>query len=655
MKEHLLVSLIPALPLMGALLLGIMTLLRANQPRGVSNGLVSFVALCGPVLAFAAALNLFLGLDRHPAGYLHEPFTWFAVGSLNVPMAFHFDRLSGVMALIVTFIGSLIHLYSTGYMGHERGFNRFFVYLNLFLSAMLVLVLAKSLPVLFLGWEGVGACSFLLIGYYFGDTEKAQAANKAFIVNRVGDWGFILGLLVLFGFMGSHGVWTLDLMTLKANAALLTPAIATTVALLLFVGASAKSAQIPLHVWLADAMAGPTPVSALIHAATMVTAGVYLLVRLSFVMDAAPAAGYIVATIGVLTAFVAATIAVTQTNIKKVLAYSTVSQLGFMFAAVGAGAYAVGIFHLMTHAFFKALLFLGAGAVIHAMHHEEDMSRFGGLRSRLPFTATVMLVGCLAIAGIPPLSGFFSKDAILYVQWERGWHIHYVVLLLTSGLTAFYMFRMYFLTFAGEARDQELDHHAHEGPAVMNLPLLVLAVGSVVAGLVGLPAAMGGSSLAAWLAPVCGAPVDHLAGLTGDALKQATFIAHSHEYLFMAFAIIASGAAIIAAYYRYVLMGKTPFDVSRNVILAVFARKWGFDDLYQLLFVRGSIQLIGWGLDRVCDRFIIDGVVNGLPSLYARLAGAARVLQTGAARLYAYVMMLGATLLFYFLLARFGV
>lgn len=643
MQQSVLVSLIPLFPLLGAVVLGKLAVLTSHTKNGPSKGIVGFLAMLGPLAAFACALQLFMGLGAHPGGYAHTPFTWFQVGALNVPVAFFVDRLSGVMILIITGIGSLIHLYSIGYMHHERGFTRFFAYLNLFLSAMLILVLGRNVPMMFLGWEGVGACSYLLIGYYFSETDKAKAANKAFIVNRVGDFGLLLGMFALFFYAGHKGVYSLDFLTLKANAGLFTAGAASVIGLLFFVGAAGKSAQLPLHVWLADAMAGPTPVSALIHAATMVTAGVYMVARMSFLYVHADLANTVIATLGALTAFMAATIALTQRNIKKVLAYSTVSQLGYMFVGVAASAYWTGIFHVLTHAFFKALLFLGAGAVIHAMHHQEDMEGYGGLRKKLPFTFAVMLIGCLAIAGIPPFAGFFSKDAILAAAWEAGFGWQYALLLLTSGITAFYMFRMLYLTFFGAPRDLHAHEHAHEGPWVMNLPLAVLAVGTVLVGFLGLPAAMGGSAFAAFLAPAVAKAHEHAADF-------------KLEYTLMSLAIIAGSLGILTAYLKYGRKWDQRFAFApvRNAFLRFTDNKWGFDDAIAHLIVAPVLAVSRWGLWKAVDQYAIDGIVNGLPRLYREAAEGVRGLQTGAVRLYAYAMFLGTLAVLAAVVARFG-
>ncbi len=501
--------LIPLLPLLGALI-------NLTIGRKMSRGFVHAVA----VAAVSASLGVVLwslwelwtvykahGYGAAAAGLQlkQSVYTWIEVGSFKVELAFRMDTLSAVMCFIVTFIGTLIHIYSTGYMADEKRYAAYFGYLNLFMGAMLILVLGASLPVMFIGWEGVGVCSFLLIGFYFEKEEYANAGRKAFVVNRIGDFAFLLGMFLLYWATKDLGGNSLDFEVLSSDAARAAygktfwggERLAAAAGILLFIGACGKSAQIPLYVWLPDAMAGPTPVSALIHAATMVTAGVYMVARMSVLFSMSTTALIVVATVGLLTAIVAAFYAFAQTDLKKVLAYSTVSQLGFMFVAVGTGNYAVGIFHVATHAFFKAGLFLGAGSVMHAMSGSGDIMKMGGLRKRLPITHACFLIYCLAIAGIFPFAGFFSKDEILAGAFSAhldGWPAWYGQYVLWIGLsiaalgTAFYMWRLYFLVFAGECRaDDETQAHIHESPFAMTFPLVVLAIGSVVIGFFGVP------------------------------------------------------------------------------------------------------------------------------------------------------------------------
>ena len=499
------VALIPLLPLAGAAALA---LGGAPLQRRYGKGPVGLIA-CGTVaLSFLLSVVAFvqlLGLEpeHRVPGLLANVLRWIHVGDLHVDLAFAVDPLSAVMILVVTGIGGLIHVYATGYMHEDAGYWRFFAYLNLFTFAMLTLVLGDNLLLMFVGWEGVGFCSWGLIGFWHKELPNTTAGNKAFIVNRVGDFGFVLGVLLLFARFGS-----VDFQEVARAVSGLSPEAAfgtiSWITLLLFIGATGKSAQIPLYVWLPDAMAGPTPVSALIHAATMVTAGVYMIARLNFLFSMAPETLALVAVIGAATALLAATIALAQNDIKRVLAYSTVSQLGYMFLAMGVGAYAAGIFHLMTHAFFKACLFLGAGSVIHAMGGEQDMRKMGGLWPHLPATSRTFLVATLAIAGCPLLAGFFSKDEILWQAWSStfGSGLLWVVAVLVAGMTAFYMFRQVFMVFFGECRaDHETQHHLHESPPVMTVPLWLLAGGAILAGWLGFPHH---SLFEGWLEPVMG-------------------------------------------------------------------------------------------------------------------------------------------------------
>src|SRR5580765_5463729 len=495
------------LPLLGAIVNG---LLGAKIQKSFGKGAIALLACAPVVIAFGLSLYAFFvlkALEPEKRFLIDNLYRWIDLGSLQVDMAFLIDPLSAVMILVVTGIGGLIHIYATGYMHDDNAFWRFFAYLNLFTAAMLTLVLGDSLLLLFVGWEGVGLCSYALIGFWYTDHNNARAGNKAFIVNRVGDFGFVLGIFLLFWTLDAQGHGTLTFREMAKWASTLQGQmiwglpVVTLATLFLFVGATGKSAQIPLYVWLPDAMAGPTPVSALIHAATMVTAGVYMIARLGFLFAMAPATLHVVAVIGAATALLAATIALAQNDIKRVLAYSTVSQLGYMFLAMGVGAYAAGIFHLMTHAFFKACLFLGSGSVIHAMGGEQDMRKMGGLRKHLPATSTTFIVATLAIAGIPPLAGFFSKDEILWQTFATGHKGLWAIGLLVAGLTAFYMFRQVFMVFFGECRaDHETQHHLHESPSVMTLPLWILMGGSVVAGLLWIPHVF--QPFEHWLEPV---------------------------------------------------------------------------------------------------------------------------------------------------------
>ncbi len=609
----------------------------------------SFVRLWAPAmvgLAFVTALVAVWRLWMLPPGavLVDHVYRWMAVGNLHVNVDLSVDALSAVMVLVVTGVGCLIHVYSTGYMAEDRDVARYFTYLNLFTLSMLLLVLADNLPLLFVGWEGVGLCSYLLIGFWYEKTENASAGKKAFVVNRIGDACFLLGLFALFWGLGAQGTWTVAFRDIEASAAGLSPGLATVICLLLFAGATGKSAQLPLYVWLPDAMAGPTPVSALIHAATMVTAGVYLVARLHFLYAMAPVALEVVAIVGAATALLAATIAVAQTDIKRVLAYSTVSQLGYMFIACGVGAYASAIFHLMTHAFFKALLFLGAGSVIHGMGGEQDLRRMGGLQVRMPTTFVTMLAGCLAIAGVPPFAGFFSKDQILLRAYE--WHpALWLAGVLGAGLTAYYMFRMFFLTFTGPSRaTASVREHIHESPPSMRLPLVALAALAVVGGLVGLPEHwLWGDAFGAFLAPVLAGGHGGAAGAHSTGMGPGAAHGHAPEALLMLASVAAAGAGIGAAYLLYI---RRPAERARlrarfPGLEQLLSHAYYVDELYEALIVRPVAALAGFAA-RVLDPRVIDACVNGLAQLTAALGGGWRRLQTGNVQHYALSLLLGA-------------
>ncbi|MCS6925847.1 MAG: NADH-quinone oxidoreductase subunit L [Candidatus Binatia bacterium] len=573
------------------------------------------VVLLSFFFSFAALLQL------PPGGALVDTvYTWITAGRLQVDFALRVDPLSATMILIVTGVGFLIHVYSTGYMAHDEDVARYFAYLNLFTASMLLLVLGDNLLLLFVGWEGVGLCSYLLIGFWYTDDEKASAGKKAFIVNRIGDAGFLLGIFLLFWSLGAKGVWTLSFAEIQTHAGLLAVETVTVICLLLFVGATGKSAQIPLYVWLPDAMAGPTPVSALIHAATMVTAGIYMIARLHFLYSMAPTALAVVAIVGALTAFFAATIALVQTDIKRVLAYSTVSQLGYMFLGLGVGAYSAGVFHLMTHAFFKALLFLGAGSVIHAMSDEQDIRRMGGLKTKMPITYGTFLVACLAIAGFPGLSGFFSKDLILEetVASPHGSVVLWLIGTLTAGLTAFYMFRLLFVTFWGETRaPHEVAHHIHESPTVMTMPLVLLAVLSFIGGYF---------TLVPFLAPVFGG-------------HHPAHVSALVKYL----PTVAGLAGIGLAYQMYVRDPAMAERVAQRyaAVYRLLLNKYYVDELYDRFVVQPVVAASQW-LWRVWDTVIIDGTVNGTAQTVAANGLLLRLWQTGNVQVYALSFLLGA-------------
>ncbi len=650
--------LIPLFPLLGALINGLLGKKIKNE---TVIGAIGTLAIASSFVISVIYFFRLLGDSQK----VHEQViaSWISVGTLQVDWGFLFDPLSALMLLVVTGVGSLIHLYSIGYMHGEEGYYRYFSYLNLFCFSMLMLVLGNNALVMFIGWEGVGLCSYLLIGYYFHKKSAGDAAKKAFVVNRVGDFGFLLGLFLLFWTLGSaHGVWTVNFVEIQANAHLLGAggAIVTAITLLFFLGATGKSAQIPLYTWLPDAMEGPTPVSALIHAATMVTAGVYMIARMNGLFAMAPDTMMVIAIVGAATAIFAASIGLAQNDIKRVLAYSTVSQLGFMFLAVGVGAFTAGVFHLMTHAFFKACLFLGSGSVIHAMHHAlhhahvhddpQDMRNMGGLRKHMPITHITFLVATLAIAGVPLFSGFFSKDEILH--WAIGsTHGHWglwLVALFTAGLTAFYMFRLVFMTFYGQERMVEkAKKHLHESPAVITIPLIVLAVLSVFGGYVGVPELMWGAHrLEHFLDPVFGATM---------ATYGIGMLPHSaaFEWGMVAAAVIVATSGILLAVFMYHMRPDLPGKVvaSFQGAYRTIHNKWYVDEIYDALFVNPTKRL-GTFLWKGFDVKGIDGIVNGLGKLVQLFSGALRITQSGLVHNYALTMVLGMVVIVAFYVFR---
>ena len=621
------------LPILGALVNGIFGAIPWKKiPRipGVASGALATATVVG---SFALALSLYLRLTGKggvSAAFEQTAFEWIKVGDFNIPMKFRVDALSGILSLVVTGVGALIHLYSVGYMSHDANPARYFTYLNLFTAAMLVLILGASLPILFIGWEGVGLCSYLLIGFWFEDIEKARAGKKAFIVNRVGDLGFLLGAFLLF-----RAFHTLDFVELREVFSSVSPEVGfgviTLVTLLLFVGAAGKSAQIPLFVWLPDAMAGPTPVSALIHAATMVTAGVYLCCRLGFLYSLAPITSTVIAVVALLTALVAATIAIVQTDIKKVLAYSTVSQLGFMFLAVGVGAYTVAVFHLITHAFFKALLFLGSGSVIHACGGEQDMRKMGGLKNHLPITFWTFAIGTLAISGVPIFAGFFSKDEILWQTFASpmGGIGFYVVALATAGLTATYMGRLVVLTFLGKERlAPEVKKHLHESPPVMTIPLVVLAVLSTFGGFLSIPHFLGGESAKNYLEGI-------LSGIVPANLGTGT---HSAEWTLLIISVVVAVGSLFLS--KALFLDKDPAKRTEGKLTAFLYNSYYLNDLYDAAFVRPLGKLSAF-FYRVIDTLVIDGAVN-FTGKVSKLSGQTiRVVQTGRIEHYLGAVMVG--------------
>lgn len=622
---HQFAWLIPVLPLFGFILIGI---LNKRLPVTLSGGIASAAVF----LSFLLALGVFAEVsapDAVPERVVL--FDWIHVGDLRIDFSFLLDRLSAIMLLVVTGVGALIHIYSIGYMQHEQDHPRFFAYLNLFIFFMLLLVMGSNFIVMFAGWEGVGLCSYLLIGFWFKNTDYNNAAKKAFIMNRIGDLGFLLGVFLIYVTFGS--VSYKEVFEGAKNFSADDPAI-TAICILLFIGAMGKSAQIPLYTWLPDAMAGPTPVSALIHAATMVTAGIYMVVRSNVLYSLAPYASEIVAIIGLATAFFAATIGLKQTDIKKVLAYSTVSQLGYMFVALGVGAYDTALFHVVTHAFFKALLFLGAGSVIHAMSGEQDIRRMGGLKNSLPVTHLTFLIGTLAIAGIPPFAGFFSKDEILAVTHGHSLTM-FALLAITSVLTAVYMFRLYWLVFYGQFRGSEHQKsHLHESPFTMTLPLMVLAVLSTAGGFLGMPA------------------IFHAPHLLHEYLTPLIWksnvheVSHSFEYILIATSLVVLAIIIYLTHAKYVTRKTVPEEDEAIPagLPRILTHKYYIDELYAALITKPLDALSAFTAKYV-ENGLIDGLVNGTGKALNGFSSLLRFSQTGNVGGYIFSMVIGIILI----------
>ena len=646
-----LIWLAPALALLGFVLNGVLAFVRPN-----AKTLVSVIGAGVLVAAFAVAVAVFSGFAglHAEAPVVFRYWSWMPVGTLQVDFALQVDQLSAVMLMVVTGVGSLIHLFSIGYMKEDPGYARYFAYLNLFVFFMLVLVLGANFPVMFVGWEGVGLCSYLLIGFWFSEKANADAGRKAFIMNRIGDLGFMIAMFIIFWTTGS-----LDFETVFARApsALVAGgATITAITLFLFLGCTGKSAQIPLYTWLPDAMAGPTPVSALIHAATMVTAGVYLVARCNLLFAMAPVSSAVVAGVGALTALFAATIALKQWDIKKVLAYSTVSQLGYMFVGVGTGAISAGVFHLVTHAFFKALLFLGSGSVIFAMHrayhhthsHEDaqDMRNMGGLRRYMPWTTVLMWIATLAIAGIPPLSGFFSKDEILTAAFARGgtervWFVFWGFGLAAALLTAFYMTRLMLYTFHGPNRTgEEAQPHLHEAPWIMTGPLVVLGILSAVGGLLNVPELYHGSAwLHHWLEPVTQASA---------TLLPEAHLSASTEWMLVGIAVVTGVVGIVGAWQLLKPAELTPARTApeERGFARVLRNKWYVDEIYDALIVRPIVWFSRRVLWQDVDQRAIDSaVVNGAARGVRALGWANRWLQTGQVGMYVAAFVVGVIII----------
>jgi NADH-quinone oxidoreductase subunit L len=655
------VWLIPLFPAIGFVINGLFG-------KSLGKKVVSWVGPSVIGLSFLTSILIFFELiGRSASERLFEKviFDWVVSGSFQTVIGYQIDPLSILMALVVSGVSFFIHIYSVGYMHDDPGYTRYFTYLNLFVFMMLNLILANNFLLMFVGWEGVGLCSYLLIGFWYEKDSASNAGKKAFVVNRVGDFGFILGIFLLFTSLGKHGIWTLNFTEVFANAGKLDTGTVTAITILLFIGACGKSAQIPLYVWLPDAMEGPTPVSSLIHAATMVTAGVYMVARCNVLYSMAPIAMAIVAIVGVATAIFTASIGFCQNDIKKVLAYSTISQLGYMFLGVGVGAYSAGIFHLMTHAFFKGLLFLGAGSVMHALSGELDMRKMGGLWRKIPITFGTFGIATLAIAGIPGLSGFFSKDEILWQAFSSS-HGHFIlwgVAAIAAGMTAFYMFRALFMTFFGQPRvDEHVAHHIHESPKIMTVPLMVLAVLSVIGGYIGVPHVLGGANhIHEFLAPVLGGgaePAKTHAGITfisqawasgGEAGGHSTSV----EFFMMAVSVIIALIGIGIAYLFYVrnpALPKLAAEKWKGLYKLVF-NKYYVDELYEVLFIN-SLKKLGTGLWKGFDDLVIDATINGIAYFIGLISGTIRKMQTGFVQNYAFSMVIGGIVLVVYYIAR---
>ena len=611
--------LVPLFPLLGFFLNGLF--------RKLSKSLVSIIG-CGTILiSFIISCILFFDVRSGGALPVHPLFPFINIGSFKIDFAFQVDQLSSIFLLIITGVGFLIHVYSTSYMHEEKEehFARYFSYLNLFVFSMLLLVLGANYLIMFLGWEGVGLCSYLLIGYWFKNDNYNYAATKAFVMNRIGDVGFLLAIFWMLSKLG-----TANFTDVFAHTAQLSSTDITGITVLLFIGAMGKSAQIPLYTWLPDAMAGPTPVSALIHAATMVTAGIYMVARSNALYSLSAVAENLVAIVGIATALLAATIAIKQNDIKKVLAYSTVSQLGYMFLGLGVGAYTGAVFHVMTHAFFKALLFLGAGSVIHALHTQQDMRFMGGLKKYLPVTHITFLIACLAISGIPPFSGFFSKDEILAAAYAAN-PIYWVLGVIGAGMTAFYMFRLYATTFLGEFRGtEEQKHHLHESPLAITIPLLILAVLAAVGGFVNVPEVFGGNAkLHEFLSPVIS--------------TEKTFeLTSSKDFMLMGISVAVAVIAIIIALAKYI---KKPELGDPKGLGKVLANKWYVDEIYNALIVNPLSYLAAF-FKNVIEKSGIDGFVNGVGTFVQYSSRRIRLVQNGRVGTYILLMVFSIVVLF---------
>ena len=615
-------------PLIGSILCGLLYFYNIKKNK-VSDIYFSLIGTITPFISFLITLCLFLRMLDENIIFKQQLFTWLNVGKLNIEISFLGDNLSIFMSMFVTFVGWLIHIYAVGYMKDDSGFGKFFAYFNLFLASMLILVLADNPIILFIGWEGVGVCSYLLIKFYYGKAENVLAANKAFIVNRVGDFGFLLGVVTLFFALGEVD---LSFSSIEANLVNASNELLILSGILLFIGAMGKSAQIPLYVWLPDAMAGPTPISALIHAATMVTAGIYMVARFHFLYSGIENIGLFIAYIGAFSALLAAIIATRQSDIKKILAYSTMSQLGYMFIAVGLGFYSTGLFHVFTHAFFKAMLFMGAGGVIIAVHHEQNIFKIAKHRANLPIISATFLIGVIAISGIPPFSGFFSKDAILAAAFQEKQYLIWAIAMFTAFLTAFYMFRLYFIVFVTP------NHHEEDyvyTSKTITTPLLILAIGAVGAGFLNLPSVFGGNHFVdTWLSQLNSKHI-HMDIIT--------------EYVLMALSIIIAATGIMVAYSKY-----SNFDLSKpESEIGFIGKKFYIDEIYDSIFVQ-PLKAISIFIDKILDEKIIDAFIMNSSNGFVNIGKKVAMLQNANVRFYAAFMLVGMSAVFIYLYITLG-
>ncbi|MFA7361084.1 MAG: NADH-quinone oxidoreductase subunit L [Candidatus Kapaibacterium sp.] len=627
--------LIVVLPLIGFLINSLLgKKLNSEKLSGWLSSLLVFV----PFLIGVYSLFELLKLPPESRTIVYKYFSWISAGSFNLDYSFVLDPLSLVMILVVTGIGFLIHVYSIGYMHGDKGYASFFAYMNLFIFAMLHLVLADNFLLIFLGWEGVGLCSYLLIGFWYEKKFTGEAAKKAFVVNRIGDFGFMIAMFLIFANFGNLNISTFagSIAGFSVNSPLL-----VAIALLFFLGATGKSAQIPLFVWLPDAMAGPTPVSALIHAATMVTAGIYLIARTSLLYALAPIAGNVILIIGIATAIMSATIALKQNDIKKILAYSTISQLGFLFIAIGTQSYVAAVFHLVTHAFFKALMFLGSGSVIHGMHEEQDIRRMGGLKSKMKITYITFLMGAIAISGIPPFSGFFSKDEILYKTFTNAGILPYLLVLITAAFTAFYMFRLVGITFFGKPR-YDSHVHPHESPSTMTVPLMILAVLSVFGGFIGLPHIFGYNILEHWLEPVFANSYSVI-----QTWRPESVHAVSTEIILIVVSVVVAATSIFISFRRY--SKQESFEEVRG-FGKILENKYYLDEVYDKTVVEPIFKTSDGFLWKIFDVKIIDGIVNGVATFTSRISFDWKKLQTGVIQDYGTFAVAGVIIIILYFL-----